>query len=466
MKPVETADPLPLLKGFVSLRRLVGAYPASHPMITQKIRELEEIVRHHLATSAPLQLNIVHDEVHLNGESFGREHHGNAQILRELNDLGVQSIHIHEGVEPNELLAMGEFLWQLRDAPQGGTIEAQLAKRNIRHIDLAKLVPLDTRWRTQQWPDAPTGPLDPSYAEALVLAEQTFDTVASGRSLDLVTVRDLMQLLIHRVARSSAALGQILAVKQYENLTYCHSVNVAMLSMLLGKQLRFDEAMTAALVEAALLHDIGKTRIPLDLVKKPGTLDKREKRLMDSHTILGAEILSEIDGLRPLTPVVALEHHRGVKGNGYPNLGDGVVPHWMSQIVSVADVYEALTGARSYQLPKFPEQACLILARFAGEKLNTALVKTFVNAITFFPLGSLVRTDRDERGIVVRTNSADPLHPVIAILDEDLEAVRGEIDTSTRDGAGAYERHVVETVRLEGRELDLTRFLAAEPEAA
>ena len=90
-----------------------------------------------------------------------------------------------------------------------------------------------------------------------------------------MTVRDLVQLLIHKVARSNAALGQILAVKQYENLTYCHSVNVSMLSLLLGKQVGLDEPTLAALVEAALLHDVGKTHIPLEIVKKPGALDKQ-----------------------------------------------------------------------------------------------------------------------------------------------------------------------------------------------
>ena len=93
-----------------------------------------------------------------------------------------------------------------------------------------------------------------------------------------MTVRDLVQLLIHKVARSNAALGQILAVKQYENLTYCHSVNVSVLSLMLGKQVGLDEATQAALVEAALLHDVGKTQIPLEIVKKAGALDKHERK--------------------------------------------------------------------------------------------------------------------------------------------------------------------------------------------
>jgi hypothetical protein len=132
----------------------------------------------------------------------------------------------------------------------------------------------------------------------------------------------------------------------------------------------------------------------------------------------------------------------------------------MSQIVAVADIYEAMTGARSYQEPATPEQACLVLARLAGSKLNTALVKAFVNAISFFPLGSVVRTDRDEIGVVIRTNASEPLHPVIALMGAEHRRVPGEIDTSVRNLSGVYERHVVETLRPPAA-LDLNEFLVA-----
>lgn len=456
-------DPLPLLKGFVSLRRLTGMYPPGHPMITQKLKELEEVVQRHLRIGPALRIDIIHGDVHLDGVSFRHDSQANAQIVRELTDLGIHSIHIHKGVELEELRTVAEFFWQLQEGASGEPMQAQLARRQVRHVSVGRIVPLDTRWRAQQWPEAPTGPLDPAYAQSLLLAQQTFETVASGRDLDVVTVRDLVQLLIYRVARSNAALGQILAVKQYENLTYCHSVNVAMLSLLLGRQLGLDEPTATALVETALLHDIGKTRVPLEIVKKPGALDQRERKLIEAHTTFGAEILVEMEALHPLAPTVALEHHRSVKGSGYPDLGEGVIPHVLSQIIAVADVYEAITGARSYQDPALPERACLILARLAGDKLNTALVKAFVNAITFFPLGSLVRTSRDEIGIVVRTNPTDPLHPVLTLVSKGLDGSRGEIDTSTRDISGAYECHIVETLRPQEGEMDLTKFLTPEP---
>jgi hypothetical protein len=118
----------------------------------------------------------------------------------------------------------------------------------------------------------------------------------------------------------------------------------------------------------------------------------------------------------------------------------------MSQIVSVADTYEAMTGARSYQDPTPPERACLVLARLAGEKLNTALVKAFVNAITFFPLGSVVRTSREEIAVVVKINTTNPLHPVVALIDGTTGTPAARVDTSERDGSGTYARHVVETM--------------------
>jgi putative nucleotidyltransferase with HDIG domain len=450
-------DPLAVLKGLAALRRLTGTYPPGHPMIGQKLKELGDQVAAHLQHTKLLRIDVIRGDVFLDSVASSTEGQANQQLLTQLTALGVDSIHITRGVELEEFLAVAEFLWQFSGS--GDSVASQLVSRNVRHISLGKLIPLDTRWRAQQWPDAPTGALDPDYAESLLRAQQTFEDTAAGKPIDVVTVRDLVQLLIHKVARSNAALGQILAVKQYENLTYCHSVNVSVLSLMLGKQVGLDEATQAALVEAALLHDVGKTQIPLDIVKKPGALDKHERKIIESHTTLGAEILVQTSGLHPLTPTIALEHHRGPKGTGYPDLGTAI-PHPMSQIVTVADIYEAITGARTYQDPTPPERACLILARLAGEKMNTALVKTFVNTISFFPLGSLVRTNRNELGLVVATNRGEPLHPVIRVLDQLTYEPTDRVNTASRDSAGAYERHINQSVPVpEG--LDVRGMLEA-----
>ncbi|HET7618748.1 MAG TPA: HD-GYP domain-containing protein [Vicinamibacterales bacterium] len=451
-------DPIAVIKGLASLRRLTGMYPPGHPSIEQKLNEVDGSVQRHLRSVPMLRIDVIQGVPHVDGTPFRTEGETHAQVLRELTDLGVDSLHIRAGIPREELLALSEFLWQLRDAAAGEPMDVQLARRQIHHVSLGRLVALDTRWRASQWPDAPSGDLDPAYAESLELTARTFENVTAGKTLDTATVGGIVQLLIRKVAGSSAALSQILAVKMYENLTYCHSVNVATLSLLIARQLGFDAELTNAVGEAALLHDIGKTRIPLHVLRKPGALDRRERKLMEAHTTFGAEILVDVDGLRPLTPTVALEHHRTIDGGGYPDLGPNAAPHLLSQIVSVADIYEAITGARSYQDPAMPEQACLILARLAGTKLNTALVKAFVNAISFFPIGSVVRTDRGELGIVTGTNPGEPLHPIIAVVGGDYQRL-GEVDTARRDSGGSYERHVIETLRPpEG--LDVSAFLS------
>ena len=437
------SDPLLVMKDLITLRRLTGLYPPGHPLIEEKLRELDTAVQRRLAQAPSLQVDVVRGDVHIDGDAYRQESRTNAHLIAELTDIGIHSIRIEAGVTAAELRATAEFLWQFDGTHGGDPVSERLSRAGVQHVALGRIVPLDTKWSSRAWPDGPALPIDPAYEEALIMAQSAFSRVSSGGDLDANVVRDTVQLLVKNVANSNAALGHVLAVKHYENLTWCHSVNVAMLSLLIGRQIGLDGQMIVALVEAALLHDIGKTRVPLEVVQKPGALDRSERKLIEAHAAYGGEILAGTPGLRPLTPTVALEHHRTVGGGGYPDLGAGVVPHPMSQIVSVADVYEALTGARSYKEPTPPERACVILARIAGEQLNASLVKAFVSTVTFFPIGSFVRTNRDEIGVVVRTSSEDPLRPILALLGDDGAAVTAHVDLA---GSGGEGRHVVETI--------------------
>jgi putative nucleotidyltransferase with HDIG domain len=452
-------DPVAVLQGLVGASKLTRLYPPGHPIVQQKLKELEDSIGGYLQGNPDLNIDVVNGTVQLDGLPFDP---GVESALDDLAAVGINSVHFQRGFQPDDLQKLVDLLRELPQNGAGGEpIEAKLARRGVRHVSLGRLVPLDTRWQSRQWPDSPTGPLDPDYAESLRLAQSTFDEATAEGTVEATAVRELVNLLIFKVASSTVAMAQILAIKQYENLTYCHSVNVAMLALLLGKQLRFGEEMVTALVEAALLHDIGKTKIALDVVTKPGALDPRERTLIQAHARLGAEILVETGGLHPLTPMIALEHHRTIKGGGYPDLGDGVVPHALSQLVSVADVYEAATGARPYREPLAPEQACLVLARLAGGSLNTALVKSFINAVTFFPVGTFVRTTDNELGIVIRTTPGDVMHPVVALIDEGLKRVTGEVDTSERDSSGTYVRHIATTVTPAACGLDMASVLTA-----
>jgi putative nucleotidyltransferase with HDIG domain len=445
--PASASDPLTILKGLTGLRQLTSLYPLGHPIVDQAIHQLEDALGAALREHDAVNIDVIRGDAHLNGVPFRLESRQHAGVLRDFLALGIDSVHIARGVTRDQLRAVSRLLAAWRDQGPSGPVGPTLEGLGVTHITLGKLIELDTRSTAQQWPDGPTGPLDPDYAESLQRAEETFGAFASGEQPPARAVRDLLHLLMFKVAGSSAALGQILAVKQYENHTYCHSVNVSILSLLLGRQIGLDERAQATLVEGALLHDVGKTRVPVEILRKPSALDQRERRIMERHTTHGAMMLVDVPGLDPFTPTIALEHHRHAAGGGYPDLGDAM-PHAFSRIVSVADVYEALTGARAYRPPALPEQACLILARAAGSQLDGSLVRAFVGAVTFFPVGTLVRTSRDEVGVVVRSHAHDPLHPAIALV-EDLDPAKRlaiEIDLTARDVTGAYLRHITRSL--------------------
>src|SRR5262245_593955 len=127
-------DPVPVLKGFASLRRLVGTYPPGHPMIGQKLHELDQDVRRHLQHGPELCIDIVPGSVHLKWVAYEGGDQAVTHVLLELSELGVDSLHISEGVETEELRAVAEFLWQPRASDE--PLAAQLARRNVRHLSL------------------------------------------------------------------------------------------------------------------------------------------------------------------------------------------------------------------------------------------------------------------------------------------------------------------------------------------
>ena len=438
--------PIAVLRALTGLKRIVGLYPSGHSVIESSVHDFARALDDPFRDCDRIRIEIVEKTAHLEGYPYRVDSHANADALTELQQLGIECLQIDRGVGPEELAATATLLHELGDrAPSERSLRDLLRARGVEGVTMTKLVPVETRFRSYDWPEAPTEVLDPAYATALESAHEGIGAIFDGEMPDADSLRSLIGWVTEQVVDSSSALSQILSVKRYENHTYCHSVNVATLALLLGRRLGLDEGTLTALAESALLHDVGKRQIPTEILQKPAPLNKREWRIVQRHPVTGADILARASGLGALTPTVALEHHREFKPGGYPDLDDQT-PHMLSQIVAVVDTYEALTGARPYREPLVPEEACLILARMAGEKLNPALVKAFVSLVTFFPLGSVVRTSRGEVGVVVRTSESDPLHPVIELVESGSRATGLRIDLAERDVSGQYPRHVVETL--------------------
>jgi len=455
------ADGGHVLRTLAALRSACVLYPQEHPAIEAQVDDVHRHASTLLAAEPHVRLDIVRGILNLNGEPLQRESRLHARVLSELSALGIDSIHLGAGLAREEIRAVGQFLaHEHRGAGTGEPVVDVLARRGVKNVSLGRILPINHRVR-RRLPDAPEQLFDEGYRQSADLARSAFDSLEQGFAPDVRSIHDLLEVLVGRVARSSVALSQVMALKQYENRSYLHSVNVALLAVRLGERLGMRQAELMQLAEAALLHDVGKTRIPVEILTKVGRPTEREWRTIRRHPLIGAEILAELDGLAPLTPVAALEHHVDFDGGGYPDLGRERRPHAISQIVSVVDVYESVTGARTYREPATPDRACLILARMAGEKLNPAIVKAFVSVVTFFPVGTVVRTSRDEIGVVVGTNADDALHPRIVLVDPAApDTPPGPAcDLRERDGRGRFVRDVVESLSPERIRVDVAGIL-------
>src|SRR5581483_8706154 len=172
---------------------------------------------------------------------------------------------------------------------------------------------------------------------------------------------DLVESIRLTVAVGEDVCRQLAELKNHDEYTFVHTVNVGILSAALGEAAGMSEEQIFQLTVAALLHDVGKQRTPLEILNKTGKLEEIERKRMERHTVEGAAILLSRKGVPDVAPIVAFEHHANLDGTGYPNLGRLARPHLASQIVHVADVFDALRTNRPYRAAMEPAKARAIL---------------------------------------------------------------------------------------------------------
>jgi HD-GYP domain-containing protein (c-di-GMP phosphodiesterase class II) len=215
---------------------------------------------------------------------------------------------------------------------------------------------------------------------------------------------------------SLISLASIFTVDGY---LYHHSVNVAILATAIGLARGYGQKELTELGVGALLHDVGSTRIPPELLNKPGIYTELEFETVKKHTEWGYEILREQDGISLLSAHVALQHHERINGTGYPRGLKGGDIHEYAQIVGICDVYEALVSKRFHRDAHLPHEALEFVMGAAGTLFDINLVKLFAKKVAIYPIGMTVRLSTNETAVVVSLNPEYPQRPVVRLLTDD-----------------------------------------------
>jgi putative nucleotidyltransferase with HDIG domain len=258
-----------------------------------------------------------------------------------------------------------------------------------------------------------------SYRGALARMHQVFDDVRTGRMFDIKTTRLAVRSIVESVLRNPSALVWFAQLQNREAYTALHCVNVSIYAVTLGRHLGLPPQNLLELGLGGLLHDIGKLRIPTEILRKPGRLTEAEFAKMKMHTTLGYEMLSQVDGLPPSVLSMALRHHEARNGQGYPGGLKAEEIDYYSRIIAVVDRYDALTSDRYYRDGVSPQDAIKVLYELRSDVLEEDLVNGFIQCLGVYPVGTVVELTSGEVGIVISSNAQRRLRPkVMLILDE------------------------------------------------
>ena len=241
----------------------------------------------------------------------------------------------------------------------------------------------------------------------------TSDSPVLVQNID--SIMGMVKSLVDEIVASKSAVVNIIDLKSYDLYTYQHSVNVSVLSGVLGSALKMTRSEITELASAAIFHDIGKMFIPKEVLDKPGALDDMEFAEMKKHPALGAAYIKEKLSFGPTVYLPVGQHHERYDGLGYPLGLSGKDIGVNAQIIAMTDTFDAITSKRPYHDAIMPHEGCEYIMGNAGSHFAPNAVELFFRTVAAFPVGVGVRLSNGAEGIVYKNYSSFPMRPMIKL---------------------------------------------------
>jgi HD-GYP domain-containing protein (c-di-GMP phosphodiesterase class II) len=268
------------------------------------------------------------------------------------------------------------------------------------------------------------GRADVAHRQVGQLVSGFMDRIGRGEGIDTDLAKEAVAECVDSILHSPDAFLWLNQLKNKDEYTAQHSLNVCVLSIVLGRHVGFSEADLNNVGLCGMMHDMGKMMVPLDILNKPGKLDDGEMGIMRTHTSLGHELLKSSPGMFLGAIKTALSHHETLDGKGYPNRTDHREICLFTRVVTIADMYDAITSDRVYQKGRTHLDAISIMSNQSGTQLDSRLVVKFIEALGVYPPGVIVKMTNGAIAIVVEINERSRLRPkVIILLDPSGQAV-------------------------------------------
>ncbi|MDA8169477.1 MAG: HD-GYP domain-containing protein [Nitrospiraceae bacterium] len=287
-----------------------------------------------------------------------------------------------------------------------------------------------------------------TYFNAVSFARGVMNKIKTGERVNIKKAKRIVESMVDTLLDKEEFLLGMTAIKNYDEYTFHHSVNVSILSIALGQKIGLGKKALMELGLVALFHDIGKTEIPPEVLNKPSSFTPEEWEIMKKHSAAGVKAICRMksfDYSSIRSAIVSYEHHIHDGSTGYPKAMRISELDLFSRIVSVADQYDGMTSSRVYsRTPMSPDKALSIMLGRSGTQLDPLLLKFFVNLVGVYPVGSVVMLDTRELGIVSGVNSANFVRPKVTVITDSMgnKTAPYVADLAEKNASGVYVRSI------------------------
>ena len=399
-----------LLRRFASGVRAAQLYAADHPLLGRNVDGLLAALKILQQQMPSVAIGIVGSQLVVADTPMPKASSGMSELIKRLRDHGIERIAFDRGVTADEINAFMHAIGSL--AGRGGSEHSF----NFPHIHVGRITADEKR---DDGIGSDMAAIRQLYSNAVAAAESVWESAVTEGMPDVPAALQAVDGLAEAVTQNRTALVALTAMKNYDNYTFTHMVNVSILTMGQARALGIEGRLLREFGLSALMHDIGKVRTPKEILNKPDKLTDEEFAIMRRHTIDGAEILRTTPDIPALVPIVAFEHHLRLDGSGYPLGVSRPSLNLATMLCGIADVYDAMRSQRLYQKAFPSDRIVAVLQRNDGTQFDQNLVRRFVQLLGIYPVGNLVRLDNGEIGVVLQVHAPDPYRPKVRVLFAD-----------------------------------------------
>jgi HD-GYP domain-containing protein (c-di-GMP phosphodiesterase class II) len=254
------------------------------------------------------------------------------------------------------------------------------------------------------------------HREATQIVRDMLGDIRLGKQIEMEKVEPLVGRIVDAIFTQQDALLPLARLKQHDSYTFQHSVSVCALMTAFGRTLAVPPEIIREIAIGALLHDVGKARIPDEILNKPGKLTDAEFERMKSHVVQSKIILQATPGISPVALEVAAQHHERFDGSGYPNRLKGEAISLYGRMAAIVDVYDAITSERVYHKGMAPTEALRKLLDWSANHFEPKLVQAFIRSVGIYPTGTLVRLESKRLAVVQAQHADKPMQPTVKVI--------------------------------------------------